>query len=271
MKKLRIPKRAWITVCALLLLVSCAATCGVLAKYVHTVKEDSPSVRGKAFYFESDLLASKSREIALHAGTGETSFTLRNYENALRVSEVEITYTVTVTSEDPLFTVNGETVTEKTVTKTLQADANIETERTVTLGELDDGFRYAVSVTASGGYRKTLQATFAVASADGFYMNVTDYGKQGYLLLTVWSENVRGIIEIDVPKGLIPDGTDPIFSDVQNYSDGTYAAFSFEDEGFSSAPFVSRSYRFFKTADYDPADVFTVMMGETEATTSNIP
>ena len=71
--------------------------------------------------------------------------------------------------------------------------------------------------------------------------------------------------------GLIPDTTDPIMKDITNYTDGEYTAFEFTDSASFTAVYSSHAYRFFKTEDYDPATVFAVTMGESEATERNIP
>lgn len=268
MKRFQTSRRAVIVTAVALMLMSACLLSGVtIAKYVQNIRDDATSVVGKSFYFESDYLTENGREYALNAGTDEASFELRNYENELRVTEMSCTYEVTVTTTDPLVTINGESST----TVVLEAAASVQTQHTVTLGDLNDGYRYAITVTANGGYTKTLSAVFTVATQNGFYMNVTDYPRQNYVLLTVWSENVTGDVTVTVPAGLIPDGTAPMLSDCSNYEDGAYVAFSFSDADSFSHPFASRSYRFFKTASYGAEEHFRVEIDGRFADESMIP
>jgi hypothetical protein len=178
-----------------------------------------------------------------------------------------------VNSTDTTFTINGEQVAEKTV-EIKKADDAAEVAKTdteVVLGNLKDGYEYRVTVTANGGYVKTLSATFAVAPAkNGFFANV-DKADSDYVILTVWTENVSGEVTVTVPAGLIPDTTDAALAGIDNYENDTYNQFSFTDSTSFASVFSSRSYRFFKANGYDENAPFTVKMGETDAVESKIP
>lgn len=267
MKQFHMSKKYLTSACVILLAVALLAAGGVFAKYLHTSKDDRSSVSSKMFYFESDYLTEDNHTYKLNAGTDSVAFTLYNYENSLRVSEVVSTYQITVTSEnDASFTIDGEVATEKEIS----VDAT-KTDKKITLGSLDDGCSYQVTVTANGGYVKTLSATFEVAPAQtGFYMNV-DNSDQSVLILTVWTENLSGNVAVSVPAGLVPDATDPVLKSVYNFENGAYLAIAFTDaESFATA-YSSRTYRFFKTKDYNSTQKFTVTMGAITATESNIP
>ena len=254
-------KKYLTSACVILLAVALLAAGGVFAKYLHTSKDDRSSVSSKMFYFESDYLTEDNHTYKLNTGTQSVAFTLYNYENNLRISEVVSKYRITVASDgDDSFTINGEVATEKEIS----VEAT-KTDTKITLGSLDDGCSYQVTVIADGGYVKTLSARFEVAPAQtGFYMNV-DNSDQSVLILTVWTEDVSGAVEIGIPAGLVPDATDPMLVGVTNYSDGTYKAFEFTDSDSFANAFASRSYRFFKTADYDQNSSFTVKIGEKQA------
>ena len=256
MSRFRISTRYIIYAGILLSLASMAITGGVLAKYVDTLADENKTATAKSFYFESDLLTEDNHLYRINSGTESIEFTLYNYENDLRVSETECTYTVSVVTNDAEVTING--VERKDATITVGAE---KADTTVTLGGLDDGYEYKVTVVADGGYKKTLGAIFAVApDKTGFFMNVNANDAQ-YVILTVWSENVSGDVTVSVPAGLIPDTTDPIMKDITNYTDGEYTAFEFTDSESFAAAYSSHAYRFFKTDDYQ-SGTFTVKIGD---------
>lgn len=253
-------RRLLILAGAVLLLAVLLAIGVAFAKYADSKSEKIP-VSSKAFYFESDYLTEDNHEYALNSGTTSVEFKLYNFENELRFSEVDCTYAVSVGTQDASFT-------SMTSTYTLQQSELPQTQ-TVNLDGLKDGYSYAVTVTATGGgYTKTLYATFTVGKTDGFYMNLSDEGS--YVVLTVWTENITGNVEISVPAGLIPDSTDSVFANVKNYNGGTYKSFNFEDTSSFTSRYSSHSYRFFKTSDYDSTSDFTVKMGNKTATSSVI-
>ena len=300
MKKLHISKRVLIiSGIWLLAVLSFIATGNVFAKYVYTHEYDPTHVTAKAFYFESDYLTTRTDQTYYpNATTQSVSFNLYNYNYSVcpdpacaeceNASQVDCTYTITVTSynranstyeEDFTFEVKvGETVKNTPTTtdekaKTMQttATANKKTVQTVTISGIEPNHDYKVTVTANGGYTKTLQATFSVAKLEeGFFMNL-DTSNDEFIILTVWTvgNSFTGEATISVPAGLIPDATDSKLTSIDNYNaeSGKYTAFDFGD---TVSAFSARSYRFFKTADYNSNDKFTVKIGETFAKESDI-
>ena len=251
----------------LLLLASVAVTSGVLAKYADSRKQDPKKATAKSFYFESDYLTADDHLYKLNAGTTSIDLKLYNYENELRFSEVACTYTITVVSDDATVTI-GDTQTKQT---SVSVEGGTRTDTEITVGGLEDGYEYKVTVVADGGYQKTLGAIFSVAPAQrGLFMNVNASNAE-YVVLTVWSENVSGEVKISVPAGLIPDTTDPIMTDITNYGAEGFGAFEFTDSESFSKAYSSHSYRFFKSADFVSATGFAVTMGDSEATERNIP
>lgn len=276
MKRLRLSKNTWLSIAVVLLLGLALATGGVLAKYAQTLKNKTAPFRAKGFYFESDYLkdTTPTPVYKLNSNTESVSFLLRNYENSYRVSEVDCTYTVTVTTSDPSFTIDGAAVSTKTYEN---IPKSVATDTPVTLGGLSAGYSYQVTATSQGGYVKTLSATFEIEEAKGgFYMNVQQpTASEPYVVLKVWtdhSESVTGTVTISVPAGLIPDERDPILEGVDNYQGGSYVATSFADAtSFVTAP-GEHKYIFFITAQYDPSQPFTVTMeGEHTAAHVDLP
>ena len=277
MKKFNISKRLVIAVCVIVLAAVAAATGGVIAKYVKQVKQEQNPTTAKAFYFTSDYLkaSSESRTYYLGSTTTSVSFDVRNFKDALNVSEVNTTYTVKIASNDTSFTVaasNGQEISNKNEF-TLEAAAGTQITHKITLEELKSGNTYTVTVTANGGYTKTLTAVFSIDKVkSGFYYNIADEGE--YLLLTVWTENyTKGTVTIEVPENLIPDVTDDLLN-INNYNteQGTYTAFTVTDTtSFADSTNASRSYRFFKDGNKYTSATFKVKMGDATATVSSIP
>ena len=266
-------QKIFIGATAVLLLAALTLTGVVLAKYINKRSDDVP-VYAASFYFESNYLTANNQHYSI--GAGKTGFTLelRNFENALRVSEVDCTYYVTVTADSNTVTIGG--VNTKTATYTVaKGTTPVTTE--VKVGGLEDGKTYHISVTAIGGaknssgdveegYQKTLSATFTVGEdVSGAYMYV-DSSDPSMVVLTVWTKKANGDATVTFPAGLIPLSTDPILSGVHNYEGGKYVSKSFTDStSFNAEGSHSRTYVFIKTADYDESKPFTVTVGGTTA------
>lgn len=246
---------------AVLLIVALLATGFVMAKYVRERKKDIP-ITAKNFYFESNYLTSYCPEYKLNADTTNVSIKLYNFENELRISEVDCTYEVKVESDEDSnyesFTLDYKNATAQTQTISI-----------ITLNNLKSGCSYTVTATAKGGYEKSLSAKFTVAAvADGFYMNVTETDE--YVVLTLWTEEVKGEVTVNVPKGLIPDATDEILAQCKNYKNNQYVEFNFTDTSSFISTYASRAYRFFKT-DQSGSGSFSAKIGDKSATLANIP
>jgi hypothetical protein len=73
---------------------------------------------------------------------------------------------------------------------------------------------------------------------------------------------------------LIPDYTDPILDEINNYNDGVYQNGSFQDtvnfkDDTGSEP-KAKQYRFFKASNYSNGD-FTVTMTTADGTIVAVP
>ena len=246
------------TVLALLIAFACGNAYG---KYVQG-QQKTGTISGKAFYFESDFLdvADASKTYTVYPGGGGTAsvtFHLQNHIDELRVSEMAINYTVTVKE-------GANDVSDATAggakTGTLQGTAlEPKDKASVTLSGLEPGKTYLVTVTGNGGYVKTIQAKFVVAELDKkVYKHLQIQGEE--VLLTVWTENVKGAAQItitdeDARNKLVPDNTDPALSGV------TKGQSVIIDQANSfGITYSSHLYRFFNPEDVDDLNVekFTV-------------
>ena len=238
----------------LLILVSVAILAtfsGVYAKYVKTLHKQQGLVTSQVMYFESDYLSAEGAEYTI---SGESvTFELRNFPDALRVSELPVTYEVSV-DNGATIKINGNEVTTGTLA------ANSKQTAAVEISGLQRGKTYTVTATGKNGFVRTLSATFTVQAAETQVFKRVEQTEH-YVLLTVWTQDVTGTATIQPPANLIPDNTDPILA-------GFATGASITDNQSFAAPYSSRTYRFFipqgDTAKYT-ADSFTVTVGETTA------
>jgi hypothetical protein len=226
---------------------------GSIAKYIQQSQADG-SVKAKLFYFTSDLLDDQTHELS--SGTTSISFTVGNNADQLRYSNVAINYTVKVSNEA------GDTVYEKTDGSLTASEKSIDT---ITVGSeaspLTAG-TYTVTVQGytgdadNSGYKKTLKAVFKIQSEPSTVNYELDISNSEYVLLTVWSQNYSGAVDITYPAGLIPDNTDSVMRSVTtdtNFTDSTT---------FSNSKYSSHVYRFF----YSSANTSVNLQGFTVST-----
>ena len=199
----------------ILVLAMCFGVGGAVAKYLKT-SESSGAVRAQEFYFTSEQLEGTHK---LKPGTTQVTFTVGNYADALRYSEMDITVTAEVT--------NGATI--KVANPTLEANGESETE--ITISNLNPGETYTVTVTGTNGYTKTLTGTFQVQQpGTGAYQWVEEF--DGYVLLTVWCEDYTGPVTIEYPNGAIPDNTNPNMKDWKTNGSGSVTLHPYESYVF---------------------------------------
>lgn len=216
---------------------------GVFAKYVWN-NGGRNLLSAKAFYFTSDLLASKSEKYVLNSTATEMSFTLGNNADKLRYSDDTINYSITLECKSG----ENKAVLSRT-SGTLVGNKVSTTEITVT--GLEKGKTYLITATGEAGYKQTLSAEITVSSDNENIFKYLDTSNDAYVLLTIWTENVDGIMTIEVQKaGLIPDNTDPVLETVYNYKDGSYTAMTgsdaITDEDNYQSKYSSYTYRFFR-------------------------
>ncbi|MBE6642445.1 MAG: hypothetical protein E7615_02185 [Ruminococcaceae bacterium] len=221
---------------------------GVFAKYIYNT-DGMNVVSAKEFYFTSNLLAEGNQKYVLNPNpdteTANISFTLGNNADKLRFSQDNISYSVTVETK------NGSpvpTVIYSDSEKVLNGGAVDST--TVTLNGLQMGETYTVTATGTAGYKQTLKAEFYVSAKNEVVHKHLDTSNDAFVVLTVWSENVKGELTIEVQKsGLIPDNTDSILGNVYNYLNGSYTEMTGENAISDTQNFTdtysSYTYRFF--------------------------
>ena len=205
---------------------------GVFAKYYYDY-EKRVNVQSLEFYFSSDLLTDNGNVYTLNPGTTEIEFTIKNYEDNLRFSQSEVSYTIT-SNGGMLSLQNG----------TLSGPVGYDT---IKLTGLTDGGSYTVTCVGTmgkngaQGFRQVLSATFMVKlgkSAVYMYITSDDY----VVNLTVFTEDLSGDVVVDIPLGLIPDNTCPYLEDLKA-TDNSFIVNNFEK-------YSSKKFTFFKTASY---------------------
>ena len=171
-----------------------------LAKY-YMEKEQKEPIIAKNFYFESDLLAVSTGtmpQYTLKAGVDDISFSLMNYPDELRTSEVDISYTAVLTKDG---------AEEKTTSGTIAAGKN---SVDVVFENLSAG-NYIVTAKATDPYTQTLQGRFTIVDAnDGLSCSVSDAPRSPNLKVTITTTDYSGNIVISWPAGVLPDNTDPL-------------------------------------------------------------
>ena len=198
------------------------------AKYTQS-DSGQTMVKAPEFYFTSDLLSVEPQNYVLNSGIQEVDFTLRNRADELRVSEVPIYYTVKATSGGTITPVKG------------TLDAGMQSDVAVKLSNMQPGETYEVTATGNAGYSQTLKAVFTISdNEEDVYRNLEMSSDDYYMLLTVWTHNVKGNLTIVFPKDLIPDNTYEGMESVYNHSDGEskFTVYNFEK-------YSSQTYRFF--------------------------
>ena len=228
-------------VLVLALAATCAAFSGVYAKYIKTVDDKTGEIFSKVMYFESDYLSEAGKSYTISGDS--VTFRLMNYPDELRVSELDVKYTVEV--KDSAGNVDNSVSVTNGSNELKCENENGDPKKSyeeVKISNLKRGQTYTVTAVGENGYKKTLTATFTVQETEN---NVFKSVKQTehYVLLTVWTQNVKGAATISVPNGLIPDNTDPILKDVKTGTESNPATFT--DEDSFSEEYSSRTYRFF--------------------------
>lgn len=244
----------------LLLLLVLLTTGGIgtaVAKYIQSTTGQT-LVKAPEFYFTSDLLSTENPHYVLNSAVDHVTFTLRNSADALRVSQVDIGYEVSVD--------NGASVQHKpgitdTGALSKMLPKNQLTEVTYELSGLWPGITYTVTAKGAAGYSQTLQATFTVSDKDENVHKHLEVSRDGYMILTVWTHNVSGTLLVNFPDELIPDNTNVDMESVYN-KDGEAASFTVDSFG----KYSSQTYRFFYNDGTYDARNFTVSVSGNDKT-----
>lgn len=256
----------WMVLAVLFLTV---AVGGVIAKYIQSDAGEN-LFYAKEFYFTSNLLEESCPKYTLNNTATQVSFTLNNHADALRYSEDTINFTVSVTCKDAL-TAGKEPVLS--ATEGMLAGGKC-TDTNVTLSNLVQGKTYIVTAHAEAGYELTIQAEFYVSDEGMNLYKHLDASNTGYVLLTIWAENLSGSLELRCNKvGVIPDNTDPVMQSVYNYKNSVYETFSFTDSKNFTSTYASYVYRFFDggAVDLTEDDFVVTLNGSSIAETAALP
>jgi hypothetical protein len=245
------------------------------AKYIHADSGERAAIAYK-FYFCSNLLGDETevRTYTCAPGTERINFTIGNHEDELRYSELPVYYTIAVneigsaagqtTDESKSVTVNiqsaassgtsgagsssdGSTPTSGAITAT---DAVMDDK--ITISGLKSGKSYSVTATGTSiqsggdgypGYHKTLTAIINIPDDEPVVYKSVDNTAGSYVLLTVWTQNYAGAVDITFPEGLLPDNTDTV---MRNWTtdDGETRTYT-DSESFINLQYNSHVYRFF--------------------------
>lgn len=241
---------------------------GVYARYVVS-NDGEGSLYAEDFYFTSDYLKQNGAIYTLSTdASGETSvtFSVRNFEDELRVNSRDIAYAITVTGPEGFLLQQQDD----------KLGGNTKEDDVITLSALKAGENYTVTVTSQQtdgkGFVKTLSATFKVIQPEKTAYMHLDVSNPAYVVLTVWTKNLTGVAQISFPAGLVPDETDAVIcaANIQNYSAGVYTEGSFTDGTSFAAAYSSHAYRFFidEAKTYQISD-FTATVGATAAAPKN--
>ena len=225
----------------------------VFARYAKQHESGQGVVTSQNMYFRSDYLSEQGEAYTI--SDKSVTFCLMNYPDALRVSEIDVTYTVTVTPvTDPNEQIELSSAGGK-FTASKQESVKIH------LSGLKSGHTYIVTAVGENGYKTTLSATFTVKAEEKQVFKRVEQTEY-YVLLTVWTQDVNGEAVITFPNKLLPDNTDPQLKGV------TAAEENFVDKDSFDLSYSSRTYRFFKQANDTTvytADNFIVKVGNTNA------
>jgi len=216
---------------------------GIFGKYIYDNYGEN-AFAAKNFYFTSDLLKVEGAEYRLSSNASSVTFTVGNNADELRFSDDTINYSVTTTG-GTLSSAEG------------QLTGGVLSKQAITLSGLEKGQTYTVTVTGDTknssdadeiGYVKILKASFKISDDEKYiYTHVeTDNLKSTYVVLTVWTGNIKGDVSIGYDgTDLIPDSTDVVLNDVHNYDGSRYGNIQVTDDNNFEDTYSSKSYRFF--------------------------
>ena len=231
---------------------------GVFAKYIYN-SGGMGLLSAKEFYFTSNLLTENTAKYVLNSQTTEISFALGNNADKLRFSQDNIKYSITVECK------SGDSYPEENIkhadSEQVLSGGSVDTT-SITLKGLTMGETYTVTATGKAGYKQTLKAEFTVSDKEENVHMHLDTSNDAFVLLTVWTHNMTGLLTVITPAGLIPDNTDPILRKVYNYSGTEYGAVQFTDNTNFTEAYSSYTYRFFISEDksYDINKDFNVFI-----------
>lgn len=195
----------------LMLVVSLLLVQGyTLAKYLNQDKEEA-LYTADSFYFTSDYLMPQQNNgqyvhYTLQEGVDSIVLELRNYGDALRSSQVDISYEVTL---NDAVKATGELKTG-------------EKSEEITLKDLQPG-QYTVVARATAPYTAAIGAVFTlVGRTDQIEYAVYASADSPLIQLTVRTNDYSGPIVLTWGAGIYPDKTDPMLAGASYGANGSY-------------------------------------------------
>ena len=171
--------------------------------------------------FESDLLFDNTNPVAYiyDIGNDKITFNLKNNEDDLRSSEVDIEYEVYITDiyGNPVIDKSGNLI--ESLKGTLKKDL-IDSDE-LSFENLPEG-NYIITAESTKPYAKKLQGSFSLKeSKEEIEYWVNDSVGSPLVLLTVNTQDFEGNCLIKWEDGLAPDITDEKFSNINSgYNQG---------------------------------------------------
>ena len=215
-----------------------------LAKYISTKNSDA-LIDPKGFYFDSNLLTKEGS--SYEVGTNSITFDLKSYDDALRSSEVDITYAVSITCSDGGVEIPAGINTAGTL-------AAGKSKITVEYNGLTLGKTYTVTARATAPYTKSLSATFTLPDENNAVLRSTAEDASGmisYLTLKTGNVAKSGVV-------LWQDGYVP-------YSVGKLEAAASNSHNVTLEPNSTYVFTFFKSkldTVYDSGEFVFRLPGE---------
>ena len=205
MKKKKITV-AVISAVSVLAIILCFAPS--FAKYI-TIQGRQSELDSDHFYFSSDYLRSDDTPVYEILGNSIT-FELRNYVDSLRINGTDITYEAT----SPAGTIS-------TSTGTLKGGTGRSANVTLSYSFSDDELQkeISVSVTGTGDYTETLQATFIfIKPTSNLKYEIKDSVGSNYAVLYLYTGDADMTAELSwhTNKLLIDETNDYVFGRVTN-------------------------------------------------------
>ncbi|NLW70208.1 MAG: hypothetical protein GX061_03915 [Eubacteriaceae bacterium] len=239
--------RLWIALLLPLLFASLSLGAVAAAKYTIEKGSDWLQAKAKNFYFTSDILSSSENvpryqisDFVPGDGEGHSSITfeLRNYEDDLRVSQIDVGYTIT-TDNAAVNTANNNAGGTITV-----AGEKATVNLIVPAGCFDSDGKALIRVTAqSSPYKKLLIAEFELfKKIDGITAAVYDAPDNNTLNLTLTTQDMGGTVTITTPAAVLPDRTDSRLTGISYDAQTGYTC------TFTAAANAQYSFVFFKTS-----------------------
>ena len=252
MKKKKIPV-AVISAVSVLTIMLCFAPS--FAKYI-TIQGRQSELDSDHFYFSSDYLRSDDTPVYEILGNSIT-FELRNYVDSLRINGTDITYKATSTAG----TISPSTGTLRGGTDT----SNV----TLSYNFSDDEQQkeISVSVTGTGDYTETLQATFIfIKPTSNLKYEIKDSVGNNYAELYIYAANADMTADLswNTDELLIDETNDYVFGRVANDSllhTGTATTKSIVAGTTAKIVFFKKNIR----------EDYTRVMTESEDGTINVP